>query len=109
MLNVLNELRAISQNYNTENFKRLTFLKAKEISDCNSEGKRRSNTFAVSFNRGKTLRNIRTPINIEHIGSAIFQSKYCISRVEIITPTLPNVSASTCRNTPTTDERLVIT
>jgi len=42
-----------------------------------------------------------TPINREQIGSAIFQSKYSMSKVEMITPTLPNVSASTCRKTPT--------
>ena len=82
-----------------------TFLKASEMSDCSSEGSRRSNTFAVSVNKGITLIKIKTPINIEHIGSAIFQSKYCIRRVEMITPTLPSVSASTCRNTPVKYER----
>jgi len=55
---------------------------------------------AVSVSRGMTLRKIITPMNKEQIGSAIFQSKYCMRRVEMITPTLPRVSASTCKNTP---------
>lgn len=39
-------------------------------------------------------------MNIEHTGSAIIQLKYLISNDEMITPTLPNVSAMMCRNTP---------
>ena len=38
-------------------------------------------------------------MNIEHIGSAIIQSKRYIKIADMITPTLPNVSANMWRNT----------
>lgn len=48
---------------------------------------------------------MRMAINIEHTGSAIIQPNWCINADEIITPTLPNVSASMCKNTPVIEEQ----
>ena len=39
-------------------------------------------------------------MNMEHTGSAIIQPNWWIKADEIITPTLPNVSASMCKKTP---------
>ena len=39
-------------------------------------------------------------MKMEQIGSTIFQPKFSTRREDIITPTLPSVSASTWRNTP---------
>ena len=39
-------------------------------------------------------------MKMEQRGSAIIQPYMCISPDDIITPTLPNVSANICRNTP---------
>ena len=39
-------------------------------------------------------------MKMEQIGSTIFQPKLSTRREDIITPTLPSVSASTWRNTP---------
>ena len=39
-------------------------------------------------------------INIEQIGSAIYQLYCCIKNDEMMTPTLPKVSATTCKKTP---------
>ena len=50
-----------------------------------------------SFSKEPTLIKIRMAIIIEQIGSAIIQPKYCINNADIITPTLPNVSAKMCR------------
>lgn len=46
------------------------------------------------------LRVMRKAIIIEQMGSAMFQPKKRISREEIMTPTLPSVSAKICRKTP---------
>lgn len=55
----------------------------------------------VSFSRGNTLRRIMVAMNREQMGSAMFQPKFSIRSDDIMTPTLPRVSARTCRNTPT--------
>lgn len=65
-----------------------------------SLGTRSKSIREVSFNNGSTLSSIIEAMNSEHIGSAMFQPKFSISNDDIITPTLPNVSAKTCRNTP---------
>ena len=49
---------------------------------------------------GNTLIPINAAINMEQIGSAIIQPYMWIKADEMITPTLPNVSANICRNTP---------
>ena len=43
---------------------------------------------------------MRIEMKREQIGSAIIQSKWWMRRDEIMTPTLPSVSAITCSNTP---------
>jgi len=43
---------------------------------------------------------IKIAINIEHRGSAIIQPNWWMRMLEMITPTLPRVSARMCRNTP---------
>lgn len=65
-----------------------------------SWGVLRSNISDVSLTNGSTDTNIRMAINTEQIGSATFHPKFSMRNVEIMTPTLPNVSANTCRNTP---------
>ena len=65
-----------------------------------SPGVRSNNIWEVSFRRGKTLINIKQAINKEQIGSAIFHPKFSISKDDMMTPTLPSVSAKTCKNTP---------
>lgn len=54
----------------------------------------------VSLSSGKTLSRIMVAMNREQMGSAMFQPKFSINREDIMTPTLPNVSARTWRNTP---------
>ncbi len=46
------------------------------------------------------LSEMSSAIIIEQIGSAMCQSKNLIKRLEIITPTLPSVSAKMCKKTP---------
>ena len=43
---------------------------------------------------------MRKAMKMEQIGSDIFQPNVSINKVDTMTPTLPNVSASTCKNTP---------
>ena len=43
---------------------------------------------------------MRTAMIIEQMGSAMCQSKRRMSRADMITPTLPKVSAKMCKNTP---------
>lgn len=43
---------------------------------------------------------MRTAINMEHIGSAIIHPNMWIKPEDIITPTLPRVSAKMCKKTP---------
>ncbi len=43
---------------------------------------------------------MRAAINMEQMGSAIIQPKDWIRREEMITPTLPRVSAKMCRKIP---------
>jgi len=43
---------------------------------------------------------MRTAMNIEQIGSAIIHPNMWIRADDMITPTLPSVSAKMCRNTP---------
>lgn len=50
--------------------------------------------------RARTLRAMRMAMNMEQIGSAIIQPNICISTAEMMTPTLPSVSARMCRKTP---------
>ena len=54
----------------------------------------------VLSRRGYTEIKIRIDITREHMGSVTYQPKNWIRRVDIITPTEPRVSASTCKNTP---------
>lgn len=70
------------------------------MSSCASTGLCNNNIKVVSLTNGSTLKNISVAIKIEQIGSAMFQPKFSINKVEKMTPTLPNVSARTCRNTP---------
>ena len=60
-----------------------------------SRGDLNKRMIPVSLRRGMTLRKIMLAMNKEHIGSAMFQPKFSIKRVETITPTLPIVSART--------------
>lgn len=53
------------------------------------------------------LMAMSTAMNMEHTGSARYHSYKCISDEEMITPTLPSVSASTCRNTPGKKQNIV--
>lgn len=46
------------------------------------------------------LTPMRMAISMEQIGSAIIRSYFCISSAEMITPTLPKVSAMMCSSTP---------
>ena len=55
---------------------------------------------AESFSKGSTESTIRIAMNNEQIGSAINQPNCSTKIDEIITPTLPKVSANTCKNTP---------
>lgn len=57
-------------------------------------------TSQASFIRGMTLRKISVEMKREQMGSAISHPNCLMRIVDIITPTLPNVSASTWRNTP---------
>ena len=61
---------------------------------------------ADSLRRGRTEMRIRRAMKREQIGSAMSQPRYSTRREEIITPTLPSVSANTWRNTPVAGERL---
>ena len=63
-------------------------------------GLERSRADAVSLRSGMTEMTMRAEMKREQIGSAISQPKCSTSRDEIITPTLPKVSASTWRNSP---------
>lgn len=47
-----------------------------------------------------TLRKMSVAMKSEQIGSAINQPNWRMRMVEMITPTLPNVSARTWRKTP---------
>ena len=78
-----------------------TLSKQSAISFFISVGVRNSKIMDVSFNKGKTLSKIIVAINKEQSGSAMFQPKFSMRRVEIMTPTLPRVSARTWRKTPT--------
>lgn len=49
---------------------------------------------------------MRMAINMEHTGSAIIQPKACIKPEEMMTPTLPRVSARMCRNTPVSSNHI---
>lgn len=77
-----------------------TLCKASLTSFSSSLGVRNRSILDVSFSNGRTLSSIIVAINNEQIGSATFQPKFCMSKDEMITPTLPRVSANTCRKTP---------
>lgn len=79
----------------------LTFCSMSGISASRSDGVRRSRMVEVSFSRGNTLKRIMVAMNREQMGSAMFQPKFSIRTDDIMTPTLPRVSARTCKNTPT--------
>lgn len=59
-----------------------------------------NNISAEFLTKGTTEAIISADKNIEQAGSVISQPLYLIKRVEITTPTLPNVSANTCRKIP---------
>jgi len=59
-----------------------------------------NNVWAEDYIKGITEANMSTEIMTEHIGSAIVQSKYLISKEDIITPRLPSASANICKKTP---------
>lgn len=65
-----------------------------------SGGVRRRRTSQASFSSGMTLRKMSVAMKSEQIGSAINQPNWRMRMVEMITPTLPKVSARTWRNTP---------
>ena len=77
-----------------------TLWKTAAKGSWSSSGVLSSRTSAVSLTSGRTLTNISTAMNSEQIGSAMFQPNVWMSSVDRMTPTLPSVSASTCRNTP---------
>ena len=60
----------------------------------------RSKMEAVSLSSGRTERKMSTDMKREQIGSAISHPSLSTSKEEMITPTLPMVSANTCRNSP---------
>lgn len=61
----------------------------------------RVKTRAVYLVKGIAAANIRAEIKKQHIGSAsVNEGKYFIQIDEIITATLPKVSAKICKNTP---------
>jgi len=66
----------------------------------NASGDLCNKTRSDDFNNGKTLIRIMIEMNKEQIGSAAFQPKNWSNKEEIITPTLPNVSAKICKNIP---------
>lgn len=78
----------------------LTFSKAACRSFSCSGGILNKSTWQASFNSGITLRKINVAIKREQRGSAISHPNCWINIVDTITPTLPRVSANTCRNTP---------
>lgn len=80
----------------------LTFCSTSGISVSRSDGVRSRRIVEVSLSKGNTLRRIMVAMNREQMGSAMFQPKFSIRSEDIMTPTLPRVSAKTCRNTPTT-------
>ena len=53
-----------------------------------------------SLSKGNVETLIKTAMIMEQIGSAMCQSKRRMSKAEMITPTLPSVSANMCKNTP---------
>lgn len=55
------------------------------------------------------LNPIRVAINMEQIGSAIIHPNWFMRTADIITPTLPRVSASMWRKTPGTQQIIQIT
>lgn len=65
-----------------------------------SGGVRSRRTSQASFSRGMTLRKISVAMKSEQMGSAINQPNWRMRMVEMITPTLPKVSARTWRKTP---------
>lgn len=65
-----------------------------------STGVRNKSNDDECFIRGNTLTNIIIAMHNEHNGSAIYQLNCWINKDDIITPTLPRVSARTWRNTP---------
>lgn len=81
-------------------FSFLTFSSALFRSFSFSGGVRSRRTSQASFSRGMTLRKISVAMKSEQMGSAINQPNWRMRMVEMMTPTLPNVSASTWRNTP---------
>ncbi len=80
--------------------KKLTFVSPSDKQCSSSTGILWTKMTAVSRSNGKTLMKIITAINIEQIGSAMRSPNWSMRRDEMITPTLPMVSAKTCRNTP---------
>lgn len=83
----------------------LTFSKAMCRSFSCSGGILNNSTWQASFISGITLRKINVPMKREHRGSAMSHPNCWMSIVDIITPTLPRVSAKTCRNTPETKQK----
>ncbi len=55
---------------------------------------------AESRRRGRTEMRMRVAMKREQMGSAMSHPRYSMASVEMITPTLPRVSASTWRKTP---------
>ena len=82
---------------------KLTLLKALPTVFSRSRGVLSSNTCEDSWSNGRTLRNIKTAINNEHTGSAMNKPNCSMSTDDTMTPTLPKVSATTCRKTPATN------
>ena len=77
-----------------------TLRRASFNKESRSTGTRSNKTCELCLNNGNTLRNIMTAIKIEQIGSAIYQLYCWIKSDDTMTPTLPSVSATTCKNTP---------
>ena len=62
--------------------------------------KPRINTLAVYFVNGIAAARIKAEITKQQIGSAIVVPNTLIHNEDIITATLPSVSANTCKKTP---------
>lgn len=77
-----------------------TFSSATFRSFSCSGGVLRRRTSQASFSRGMTLRKMSVAMKSEQIGSAMSQPNWRMRMVEMMTPTLPSVSARTWRKTP---------
>ena len=80
---------------------------SREETPLATEYSREETPLATDYSRGETdLTPMRREMSMEQMGSAIIRSYFCISRAEMMTPTLPSVSATICRNTPVNQSQM---